>query len=95
MRFMAGQPGSVPGMSAHYNGAIAVSGQGTVVEVKAVAVKSGMTNSTVTNGTFTIDNSVSKAKWGTGKWNPWSFISRSRGARFLPDIQPRLCRFLF
>jgi hypothetical protein len=51
--------GAVPTTnSAPYTGAIAVQGNGTSVTIKAIATKAGMTNSSVSSGTFTINYPV-------------------------------------
>jgi len=61
--------------STPYATGIAVSGQDTVIKIKAIAVKGAMTNSAISFGQFTIDNTAFAAKWGTAiwgrhKWNP-------------------------
>lgn len=61
--------------SALYEDPLEVSGQGTVVKIRAIAVRSGMVNSPVSSAQFVIDLTAFQAMWGeaiwgTGRWNP-------------------------
>jgi len=56
--------GSVPTTgSTAYSSPIPVTGNGTTVTIKAIAVKSGMKNSSVASGTFTISSSAGTLQW--------------------------------
>ena len=55
-------------LDSHYSSAIQVNDHNKVVKIKAIAVKSGMGNSDILSGTFTIDYSISPAKWGSAIW---------------------------
>jgi len=56
--------GSTPSTSSNvYSSTIPVTGNGTVISIKAIAVKSGMKNSALANGTFTINASVTVLQW--------------------------------
>jgi N-acetylneuraminic acid mutarotase len=46
-----------------YSSAIPVTGNGTTITIKAIAVKSGMKNSSVASGTFAISSSAGTLQW--------------------------------
>ncbi|MBN2078525.1 MAG: chitobiase/beta-hexosaminidase C-terminal domain-containing protein [Spirochaetes bacterium] len=61
--------------STQYTTPIDASGHTTIVKIKAIAVKSGMTQSEISYGEFLIDWSGTTARWneaiwGIHKWNP-------------------------
>lgn len=56
--------GSTPSISSNvYSSTIPVTGNGTVMTIKAIAVKSGMKNSVVVSGTYTINAGASVQQW--------------------------------
>jgi hypothetical protein len=61
--------------SSKYSALISVNNNKTVVKIKAISIKSNMVNSSIVNGTYTIDYSITPARWGGAswgihKWNP-------------------------
>ncbi|MBN1524988.1 MAG: Ig-like domain-containing protein [Spirochaetales bacterium] len=55
--------------STAYTGGIAVAGQKTMVKIRAIAVKDGMSDSTIASAQYTVDACAFSALWGSAVWD--------------------------